>query len=67
MSRFSNMGSESPSTDDKKIEIEGIDVQCALCPQRTDITWYLPEVVALTWKCTACEHVNVITDFNLPQ
>ena len=62
-----NKKSEEPKGDDIKIEVEGLVAQCEMCKTQTDTTWYLPEVQALTWKCTDCDHVNILTDFRLPQ
>ena len=61
-----NSKSEEPASDDKKIEVEGLVATCEMCKEQTDTTWYLPEVSALTWKCTECDHVNILTDFKLP-
>ena len=67
MSRWrSEAASPPPQDDDKKIEVEGITAQCGVCREETYTTWYLPEVGALSWRCTACGHLNVIEDFELP-
>lgn len=68
MPRWSqNRKSERPVSNESKIEVEGLVATCELCNDQTDTTWYLPEVHALTWKCTECDHINILTDFNLPQ
>lgn len=68
MSRWTQYkNSEKPASEDKKIEVEGLVATCEMCNEQTDTTWYLPEVSALTWKCTGCDHVNILTEFKLPR
>jgi len=66
MSRWANKNSEKPETSGKKVEIEGLVASCELCKEQTDTTWYLPEIKALSWKCS-CGYLNILTDFKLPQ
>lgn len=55
-----------PETDQSKIEIEGLVAQCQYCREQTDVTFYLPEVKALTWKCSGCDRINIVEDFGFP-
>jgi hypothetical protein len=62
---MSKWTSKPQQTEVPKIEIEGVSAMCRMCPQQADKVIYLPEVKALTWKCSGCDFINIIEDFDL--
>lgn len=64
MPRWQKKSTPEPTV--PSIEVEGLVAQCRFCNEQTDMTTYLPEVGALTWKCKGCDRINVLEDFNLP-
>lgn len=63
MSRWSRPTSKPPEPEPEKIEIEGLAASCQRCTLQPDITYYIPEIKVVTWKCEGCQKINILEGF----